>query len=140
MSMKTREADRALLIALELFMGVMATACGVILAAGLAGDVLSMQTDMLDGTPFGSFLIPGIILSVAVGGSQIAAAYGLWRHEPWGMTASFAAGAILMGWIIGEVMLLGWIAPHGLQPFCFIYGVVVAGLAARHVRTHDHVA
>ncbi len=132
--MMTRDTERLTLILLELFMGVMAIACGVILAGGMAGDVLGMQTDMLDGTPFSSFLIPGIVLALAVGGSQLIAAYGLWRREPWGMTGSFGAGVILMGWIIGEVILLGWIAPHGLQPFCFVYGAVVAALAARHLR------
>ncbi len=135
--MKTYAADRMTLIGLELFMGVMAVACGVILAGGFAGTVLDMQTNLLDGTPFGSFLIPGIILALVVGGSQFLAAYGLWRHEPWGMTMSVTAGAILMGWIAGEVILLSWIAPHGLQPFCFAYGAIVTLFALPHARERE---
>lgn len=131
--MKPDDADRIWLMALEIFMGLMAVACGVILAAGVAGEVLDMQLHLLDGTPFGSFLIPGIILAVAVGGSQLVAAYGLWRRSAWGMTASLVSGAILMGWIVGEVTLLGWIAPRGLQPFCFVYGTLEASIAARHL-------
>lgn len=131
--MNAREADRVTLVALELFMGLMAITCGVILATGFADDVLGMQTSVLDGTPFHSFVVPGIILAVVVGGSQLTAAFGLWRRVPWGKFASFVAGVTLMGWIVGEVALLGWIAPHGLQPFCFAYGSLVAALAARHM-------
>jgi len=131
---KTGEADRVALIVAELFMGAMAIACGVILMAGLADNVLGMHTDLLDGTWFSSFLVPGLILAVVVGGTQLLAAYGLWRREEWDMTASMATGVILMGWIVGEVLLLGWIAPHGLQPFCFVFGAAEALLAVRYVR------
>ena len=34
-----------------------------------------------------------------------------------------------MGWIVGEVALLGWIAPHELQPFCFAHGALEVALA-----------
>ncbi len=132
--MKWREADRVTLIIFELFMGAMAVACGVILMAGLADDVLGMHTDLLEGTWFSSYVLPGLILAVAVGGSQFLAAYALWRREAWDMLASFATGVVLMGWIAGEVLLLGWIAPHGLQPFCFVYGAAEAILAVRYVR------
>ncbi len=132
--MKWREADRVTLIIFELFMGVMAVVFGVILAAGLADNVLGMHSDLLEGTWFGSFLLPGLILAVAVGGSQFLAAYALWHRAAWDMLASFATGVVLMGWIAGEVMILGWIAPHGLQPFCFVYGAAEALLAVRYVR------
>ena len=132
--MKWREADRVTLIIFELFMGAMAVACGVILMAGLADDVLGMHTDLLEGTWFSSYVLPGLILAAVVGGSQFLAAYALWRREAWDMLASFATGAVLMGWIAGEVLLLGWIAPHGLQPFCFVYGAAEAILAVRYVR------
>ena len=132
--MKSREADRVTLIIFELFMGAMSVACGAILMAGLADNVLGMHTSLLDGTWFGSFFIPGLILAVAVGGSQFLAAYGLWRREPWDMVASFATGIVLMGWIVVEVLLLGWIAPHGLQPFCFAYGAIESVMAVRYLR------
>lgn len=131
--MNLHDPDRVTLVILELFIGLMAIACGFILAAGFADDVLQMKTSVLDGTPFRSFVIPGIILAMVVGGSQLVAAVALWRRAPWGMLGSFGAGVILMGWIAGEVILLGWIAPRGLQPFCFAYGALIAALAARHM-------
>jgi hypothetical protein len=132
--MKSRNTISTPLALLEMFMGLMAVACGLILMAGLSDEVLSMRADVLDGTPFGSFVIPGLILATVVGGSQLLAAYGIWRNAPWGTAVALISGAILMGWITGEVMLLGWIAPHGLQPFCFAYGALEAGLAARQMR------
>ena len=134
--MKIYPAERVTLIGFELFMGVMAVVCGFILMVGQAGAIMSMQVDVLEGSPFRSFTLPGIILALAVGGSQLAAAYGLWRHDQWGPAASVAAGLILMGWIAGEVVLLGWIAPKFLQPFCFLYGAAIAGVALRHVREY----
>jgi hypothetical protein len=114
----------ALLLGLDLFMGVVAVICGAILASGQAGTVLQMEDDVLQGTPFHSFVIPGILLGLAVGGSYLLAAVGLLRGARWGVVASAVAGAIMLGWIVGEVALLGWIAPRFLQPFIAAYALV----------------
>ena len=120
---------RIALVALELCMGVVALFCGLILVTGQAGRLLGMQQGVPDGTPFTNFVMPGILLALAVGGSQIAAARGELRRARWAATASLLAGGVVMGWIVGEVALLGWIAPRGLQPFCFAYGELEVALA-----------
>jgi hypothetical protein len=73
-----------------------------------------------------------------VGGSQLWAAWATARGQRWASLALLAAGGILMGWIAVEVALLGWIAPRGLQPFCFTYGAVEALLAACHLFAPAH--
>jgi hypothetical protein len=128
-----------LLISLQLCMGVVAFGCGLLLAAGQAGRVLSMRADVLAGTPFSSFLVPGLVLAFVVGGSQLWAAWAAARDTRWALLVALAAGGLLMGWIVGEVVWLGWIAPHGLQPFCFAYGAVEAALAARLLLAPTHV-
>jgi hypothetical protein len=132
---------RRVRIGLELSMGAMAVVCGLILASGQADRVLGMQQSVLVGTPFSNFMLPGLILAVAVGGSQLLAAWTELRDERWAGLAALGAGVVLMGWIIGEVLLLGWIigevlllgwiAPRGLQPFCFAYGALQLALTQR---------
>jgi hypothetical protein len=125
-----------LLIALSFGMGSVASGCGLLLAAGQAGRVLGLRADVLAGTPFNSFLVPGLVLAGVVGGSQLWAAWAVSRGRRWAPLGLLAAGCVLMGWIVGEVALLGWIAPRGLQPFCFAYGAVEAAVAARRLLRH----
>jgi hypothetical protein len=124
------------LIALQLGMGSVALGCGLLLATGQAGRVLGMRADVLDGAPFRSFVVPGLILAGIVGGSQLWAAWAAARGRCWAPLALLVAGCVLMGWIVGEVAALGWIAPRGLQPFCFAYGAVEAAVATRRLLRH----
>jgi hypothetical protein len=122
------------LLVLEGFMGAMALVCGLILTTGQSDRLLGMQRGILDGTPFSSFLIPGAILALAVGGSQLAAAWVNARDINGAAAMSVVAGCVLLGWISGEIILLGWIAPRVLQPFCFWFGVLEVALSVRWVR------
>jgi len=110
-------------------MGLVAWLCGALLALGLAGRVLAMRQDVLRGSPFSTFLIPGLALALVVGGSQLSAGWAELRRRPWAGGASLLAGIVLAGWIVGEVALLGWVAPHVLQPLCFSYGALEVALA-----------
>lgn len=112
-------------------MGIVAVTCGLILVAGQAEHLLQLSPDVLAGTSFGSFLVPGLLLAVAVGGGYLLAAVGLFQRRAWGAPASLAAGAVMLGWIVVEVLLLGWVAPRILQPFIFSYAVATIGLALR---------
>ncbi len=77
---------------------------GIALVTGLEERRLS--TELLKGTPFRSFLIPGSMLAVIVGGSALAATTLLVLDRSIGSSASAVAGAIMSGWIIGEAKLL----------------------------------
>jgi hypothetical protein len=126
-------AHARILTTLELLMGSMALLCGLVLAAGLGGPILGMQRAVLAGSPFDNFRVPGLILAGVVGGSQVKAAWAEWHDARWATLASSVAGSVLVGWIVGEMLLLGWIAPHGLQPFCGAYGALELGLVGRRV-------
>ena len=77
---------------------------GIALAAGLEGE--RYPVEWLTGTPFSSYLIPGLILSVAVGGSAAAAAVLIITTPEVGAWVSVLAGVILTGQIAGEIRLL----------------------------------
>lgn len=87
---------------------------------------------MLEDTPFNSYVIPSVILLVAVGGGMTAAATAVllrWRRAA---EASIAAGLTLIVWITAQVLI---IVPEGgfswLQPTMFVAGLLVAGLGWR---------
>jgi hypothetical protein len=88
---------------------------------------------MLAGSPFSSFLIPGILLFVFLGLYPLAVAFSLWKrpdwrwpavvnpwkHVHWSWAASLAVGVIGVIWIIVQVQ---WISFSFLQ-------VLILGLA-----------
>lgn len=100
----------------------------------LIGGVLGVFLDgagvphaWLEGTPFESFVVPGVILGLVVGGSQalaLAAQHGHFRVAP-GIHA--AAGLVMMTWIFAEIAILRQWSP--LQGIYFATGLVQVALA-----------
>jgi hypothetical protein len=83
----------------------------VALTAVFGGITLAMGVDKfpaewLVGTAFSSYLIPGMILAVVVGGSAVTAAIATLRSADIGALTSTLAGAILLGWLVGERLIL----------------------------------
>jgi hypothetical protein len=105
------------------------TAVGGGLALATRAEAERFPNGLLVGTPFRSYLIPGLILTFVVGGSAVVALVGLARRLPFGARVSVAAGGILMGWIIGEVLLLPPSARSWLEAFYFALGLIVVVLA-----------
>src|SRR6516225_8449096 len=85
--------------------------------AGVAGGIGVMKGLMpfpevwLQGSPFHSYFLPGLILCGVVGGSQFAAAFVLLWRNSLAKTASLIAGLILTAWMTGELTLIGFQAP-----------------------------
>lgn len=91
-----------MLVALDLFAGLTACAGGAALAAGLDSFPLAW----LAGTPFANYVAPGLILT-GVGGIAAAAAATVLLHPlVEARSASTIAGGVLLGWIVGEMVLL----------------------------------
>jgi len=95
---------KALLVGLDAFVAVTAIGGGIALTTGLEDE--RFPTSWLDGTPFTSYLVPGVILAVVVGGSAALATVAVWRNPRTGGALSVLAGAALVGQIIGEILLL----------------------------------
>lgn len=130
--------ERKALAAL-LGLGAVSAAAG---AFGLLTGGAGMPLSVLDGSPFSSFTIPALILGGIVGGSQLAGLVGLLRRADWGVLAAGAAGCIMAGWIIGEVMLIGSDPGimRNLQLACFLLGGLEAWLAALILRHQPQMA
>lgn len=116
---------RIALVVLEALSALTTIAGGIALIVG----VIKFPLAQLQGTPFSGYTVPGLILAVIVGGSSLAAVATAFVHQEWAVLLSAAAGLILAGWIVGEVILLGPFAVLWQIPF-FVQGIAIFGLAA----------
>lgn len=129
-------ARRWLLFVIELVVAVNAVGGAI---WGLAGAE-DVPREWLAGTPFDSYVVPSLILLVAIGGGMGAAALALLVDHRRAAELSAAAGLILIGWITVQVLV---IVPNGgfswLQPAMLAAGSLVAALGwqLRDVRPPD---
>lgn len=142
--MKRARASRPvtlnILIFLLVFIGVAALISGPMLFLAPDGHLMQWSVNMLKETPFSNFLIPGIILFLFNGVFPVLVSYGLLRQPAWrwpeainifkkyhwSWTASWAAGVIILIWILVETLLLGYISV--LQPLITVIGIAIITL------------
>lgn len=110
-----------LLLWLIIFLAVTAIAGGL----GILFDLVGLPEQDLDGSPFSSYVIPGLSLLILVGGSALVAAYLLRRREPSGAIVAADAGAAIM---IFEIVQVRYIPFHFLQIVYFVLGAVIFAL------------
>ncbi|TFD91124.1 hypothetical protein E3T61_09660 [Cryobacterium lactosi] len=72
----------------------------------LFANGLGMPLYLLDDSPFDSFIVPGLILLLIVGGTQALAVLLQHRRHPWFPAAAGVAGFGMIIWIYVEVALL----------------------------------
>ena len=105
------------------FIAITATLSGLVLISIPDGSILKLPVSLLKGTPFRDFLIPGLILTVFVGGVNLVAVYfNLQRHKlryNW----AIVGGIMDCGWIIGQIMLINTL--YWLHFLYFGIGILV---------------
>ena len=116
----------AWLIGLELFLAVGAVGGAVNLVFG--GDI-GTYTDRL---PFDSPVLGGVALALLVAVPAAAVAIGALTRRRWADVGHVAAGLVLVGWIVMQVAIIGYIS--ALQPIMFVLGVVIAALGGWNLR------
>jgi len=94
---------RGILIGLLLFGAVSAFAGGIIGAILNGGGI---PLTYLEGSPFSSYLVPGLVLGLIVGGTQLLGAIGLLRRSEWALSATVVAGFGMMIWIFVEIAVI----------------------------------
>jgi len=104
----------------------------VIGGIGVMKSIMPFPEVWLEGTPFHSYFLPGLILCVVVGGSHLVAAFIVLLRSPLAKIASLSAGLILTGWMIGELKLIGFQAP--IQVWFVGVGLLEVGLSLTKLR------
>ncbi|MDB5277517.1 MAG: hypothetical protein JWR61_2472 [Ferruginibacter sp.] len=107
---------KVILFSLLAFVALTALFSGLLLISNPTGDLMHLPISLLTPTPFKNFLVPGIVLALAVGGINITAViYNLLRHANryhW----AIAGGFTLLGFIIAQMILI-----HAANWLHFLY-------------------
>ena len=109
------------LIILMLFQGISGLIGGIALVIDPSGELLQMPLSMLEGSPFDTFLIPGIILLTILGIFPMCVVYGLWVRLNWAWMGSLLVSVALIIWIGVEIWMVGY---HTEPPLQLIYGLL----------------
>ena len=115
---------RRVLIALLVVGALNAFGGGIYGMTGARGVPLSW----LERSPFESYFGPSLILFFVVGGWMAMAAAALLARFPAARAAALAAGVVLLGWIVVQVAMIGWVS--WLQPVSAAVGLVLMVLAS----------
>jgi hypothetical protein len=92
-----------ILIALVLF-GALSSLAGAVLA--LAANGGGVPVEYLANGPFSSYVAPGLILGVVVGGTQLAAAAALLAGRRAALLLAAVAGFGMLIWIFAELAII----------------------------------
>lgn len=120
--------ERRVLLALDLVIGV----CAIVGGIGLIGGWVGIGTSYLRDSLFDSYLIPGLLLSIVVGGALLAAAVLVFLRTRVALQASLTAGFALLGWITAGIWQIGMAS--WLQPLMGAAGVLIAVTAVYYSR------
>ncbi len=91
------------------------------------GHGQGLPSNLLDGTPFTSFLIPGILLLLLNGVFPIVVAVLAIRRRPIALPGHLGVALVLVAWIAGEAFFIG--LASWMQPFFFAYALAIGLLA-----------
>lgn len=127
----TRSGRKRLLPALQLVTGACALAGGVLLMVAPDGSLMQADPAVLEGTPFIDWRLPGILLTVLVGGGLLAAGSRQWRGRPYARTVSMMSG---LGLIAFEAAELVWIGFQPLEGVFALVGATIIVLSALEAR------
>jgi hypothetical protein len=118
-----------LAVALEVFLGLGALFGGGALILAPDGHLLGLPTTLLAGSPFPTYLIPGIILITCVGIAPLLAAAITIRRNALAPLAAVAVGLMLIGWISVEMVVLA--GPGSLAwTLYLVLGSAIAAIGA----------
>jgi hypothetical protein len=117
---------RIALVVLQVLMGLAAVGGGLDLVL-TNGHLMGMPAELLRGSPFWSYLIPGLVL-LTVGVINLVSAAAMLRRHGWSAQASVVVGIMWIGWFVVQVAVVGFL--NWQQPVYFAVGLLINGLAA----------
>ena len=131
---------RLALLLTQAFVALTALAGGAVLMIGALDAGFSSSwtppAAYLEGSPFSSYLVPGVILAVVVGGGHVFAFAELERRRPWALLAAAAAGFALLVWIFVQMALIPFSV---LQAVYFGAGLLEIGLVLLILDVHHRL-
>lgn len=136
---------RVPLLIVQGFVALTAFAGGIALIVGSLnpelGGVIVPPQEFLEGSPFRSFVIPGLLLAVILGGVHLVAFLMLVRRQRWAHFAAAAAGSAALIWIFVQMVYIPFSVLQAVYFACGLaeLGLVLLGLGVLRPLTTDRV-
>ena len=133
--MKIARANRRLTrfavagLVLEVVLSVGALGGGLVLIVAPRGEIMPLPLAALAGSPFETYLGPGLILFTVLGIGPLVAARLAWTRHPLAPVAAFVVGAALLIWVVVEIAIIGYSNEPPLQMIYLVLGAVIAAVA-----------
>ncbi len=118
---------KTILFILISFIAVTAILSGLLMISNPNGGLMNLPLNLLDGTPFNNFLIPGILLATIVGGVNLLALFYIMQHHVSRYNWAIAGGIMITGWIVVQMILIH--AAHWLHFLYLGIGILIILLA-----------
>jgi hypothetical protein len=119
------------------------------LILGSRGEIIPLPVSALAGSPFQTYLGPGLILFTVLGLGPLVAARLAWKRNPLAPFAAFVVGSGLLIWVAVEIAIIGYSNEPPLQAIYLVLGVAITvvalgwlaevGLPALHRRSAKEV-
>lgn len=82
-----------------------------------------VPTEWLNGSPFRDYFIPGLILTIVIGGAFLTAAIAVFAHSRIARLATFTAVLIVLTWLGVQLAIIGYVS--WMQPTTAIVAIVI---------------
>jgi len=115
-------------ISLEVLLSIGALGGGAALVLGPRGEILPLPLSALQGSPFESYLVPGLILFFILGLGPLGAAFLVWRRDERAPLGAFIAGAALLVWVAVQIAIIGYSNEPPLQPLYLLLGAALTAV------------
>ena len=120
---QSRPISDYLLLILVLFQGLSGIAGGIGLMLDPTGASMNIPLRWLEGSPFQTYMIPGIVLFTVLGLFPLACFIGLLKRSRMAWFGASLLAVALIIWIFVEILIIGYQTQPPLQ---VIYGAVGA--------------
>jgi hypothetical protein len=116
-------------ITLEVLLGIGALGGGLVLILAPRGEIMPLPLSALAGSPFGTYLGPGLILFTVLGIGPLVAARLAWVRHPLAPYAAVVVGVALLIWVAVEIAIIGYSNEPPLQAIYLVMGAVITAVA-----------
>ena len=116
-------------IALEVLVGLGALGGGLVLIVAPRGEIMPLPLSALAGSPFETYLGPGLILLTVLGIGPLVAARLAWIRHWLAPFAAFVVGVALLIWVAVEIAIIGYSNEPPLQAIYLVMGIAITVVA-----------
>jgi hypothetical protein len=116
-------------LVLEVVLSIGALGGGLVLIVAPRGEIMPLPLSALAGSPFETYLGPGLILFTVLGLGPLIAACLAWIRHPLAPVAAFVVGAALLIWVAVEIAIIGYSNEPPLQAIYLVLGAAITAVA-----------